>query len=79
MTNSIAASLLSQETRGMLARLARVKPFALQETMLPAAAISTAAQTAIEYYLARRRRRLRAELKAFVGWLASAAGSAAAL
>ena len=46
------AGLLAQETRALLTRLDRVRPFALQEPMLPAAAI--------EGYLARGRRSLRA-------------------
>ena len=50
---------LEREARAMLARLDRVKPFAVQETMLPAAALSPAAQTGIEHYLISGRRTLR--------------------
>ena len=53
----------------MLARLARVKPFALLEPMLPAAAISTPAQRAIERYLANGRRELRRRINEFRRWL----------
>ena len=41
----------------MLTRLARVRPFALHETMVPAAAVSVPAQAAIERYLAEGRAR----------------------
>lgn len=74
---SIASWLVSQEARALLTRLGRVKPFALQETMLPAAALTTAAQTAIEYYLASGRRRLRREIEAFIRWGEGADGAAA--
>jgi hypothetical protein len=74
---SIASWLVSLEARALLTRLRRIKPFALQETMLPAAALTTAAQTAIEYYLANGRRRLRRELDSFLRWLDSAEGAAA--
>ena len=47
----LATWMLEQEARALLTRLDRVKPFALQETMLPAAALSPAAQTGIEQYL----------------------------
>ena len=47
--------MLEQEARALLTRLARVKPFALQETMLPAAELMPDAQMAIENYLIRGR------------------------
>lgn len=53
----------------MLTRLARVKPFALHETMVPAAAVSVAAQSAIEAYLARGRRELRTRIHDYLAWL----------
>lgn len=53
----------------MLTRLALVKAFALHETMVPAAAVSIPAQSAIEHYLARGRRELRSRLHAFLIWL----------
>lgn len=61
--------MLAQETRALLTRLARVKPFALYETMVPAAAILPAAQTAIERYLAHGRRELRDQLHDYLRWL----------
>ena len=43
-----AAWLLEQEALALLTRLRQVRPFALQETMLPAAALTPTAQVAIE-------------------------------
>jgi len=74
---AVAARMLAEEARALLTRLARVKPFALQETMVPAAAISTEAQTGIETYLARGRRDLRAQILDYIAWLPSEAGRAA--
>jgi hypothetical protein len=68
---SYAAWMLDQEARALLTRLARVKPFALQESTLPAAGISSAAQVVIESYLTRGRRHLRELVHDFRGWLAS--------
>src|SRR5262245_49515650 len=53
----------------MLARLSRLKPFALHETMVPAAMPSSAAQVAIERYLAAGRRELRDRISGFRRWL----------
>ena len=61
--------LLEYEARALLARLARVKPFALYEPMVPAARPSTPAQAAIEAYLARGRRELRARVAAYISWI----------
>jgi hypothetical protein len=58
-----------RETQALLARLSRLKPFALHETMVPAAMPSRAAQRAFEEYLARGRRELRARIAAFRSWL----------
>ena len=66
--------LLEQEARALLTRLARVKPFALLEPMLPAAAVSPPAQTAIDNFLATGRRELRARIHGFTAWLRSPAG-----
>jgi hypothetical protein len=68
---SYAAWMLEQEARALLTRLARVKPFALQESTLPAAGISSAAQVAIESYLTVGRRHLRNLVHEFLTWLAS--------
>jgi len=63
---SFASWMLAQEARALLTRLARVKPFALHEPMLPAAAILPTAQTAIERYLAKGRRELRELVHAYL-------------
>ncbi|HXH97127.1 MAG TPA: hypothetical protein VNH40_07955 [Gaiellaceae bacterium] len=57
------------EARALLTRLGRVKPFALQETMLPAAALSPAAQVAIERLLVLGRLGLRKRVLAYLHWL----------
>ena len=64
-----ASWLLEQEARALLTRLARVKPFVLQETMLPAAGLMPDSQMAIENYLMRGRRRLRHLVNSFIDWL----------
>jgi hypothetical protein len=66
-----AAWMLEQEARALLTRLARVKPFALQESMLLAASLLPDAQVAIENFLTRGRRHLRVLVNAFIEWLHS--------
>jgi hypothetical protein len=61
--------MLAHEARALLARLALVKPFALQETMLPAAALLPAAEVAIDRILIADRRELRRLLHAYLRWL----------
>lgn len=61
----------------MLTRLARVKPFALSEAMVPAAAISTQAELAIERYLIKGRRELRSRVISYLQWLQGPEGRAA--
>lgn len=68
---------LAQEARALLTRLARVKPLALQETMVPAAALPPAAQAGIERHLAAGRRELGARVRAFLTWLEGPDGEAA--
>jgi hypothetical protein len=72
-----AAWLLEQEARALLTRLARVRPFALVESMVPAAAVSSEAQIAIEQYLADGRRELRTRVQHYVRWLRGPRGQAA--
>lgn len=62
-------TMLEQEARALLTRLARVKPFALQETMVPAAALSPAAHAAIEQHLLGGRREVRDQVMGYVRWL----------
>ena len=74
--STTAVWLLDQEARGLLTRLARVEPFALNMPMVVAAAVAPAAQRAIETYLARGRRELRGQVLAYLRWLRSPAGRA---
>jgi hypothetical protein len=74
-----AIRLLEDEARALLSRLARVKSFALHETMVPAAAVSIQAQAAIEYTLARGRRELRDAIHAYIRWLRSDEAASSAL
>jgi hypothetical protein len=67
--DTIAWNLLAQEARGLLARLNRITPFALQETMVPAAALAPVAVTGIEEFLASGRAELRAEVQGYLRWL----------
>ncbi len=61
---------LTQEARAMLTRLALVRPFAVHETMVPAAALSPVAQVAIERVLIGGRRELRTAILGYLRWLA---------
>lgn len=72
-----AVWFMAQETRALLARLARVKPFALHETMVPAAALLPSAQIAIEQFLARGRQELRDRAHDFLRWLGTREGQLA--
>ena len=73
-----ASWLLEQEARALLTRLDFVKPFVLQETTVPAAALMPAAQVSIDRYLMRGRRELRAQVLAYLRWLAGSGQAAAA-
>lgn len=72
--SSYAAWMLAQEARSLLTRLARVKPFALIEPMVPAAALLPAAQSAIERHLVLGRRELHGMVAQFMAWLEGPAG-----
>jgi hypothetical protein len=74
---SFAAWMLEQEARSLLVRLARLRPFALQEALLPAASLQPRAQLAIEALLARGRAELQGLVQKFLAWLASGTGRAA--
>lgn len=69
MPHSYAHWMLEQEARALLTRLARIRPFALHEPMVPAAALSTSAQSAVERYLAEGRRELRGRVQRYLAWL----------
>lgn len=64
-----ASWALEQEARALLTRLVRVKPFVLQESMLPAAGLLPDSQVAIERYLMTGRRHLRRLVDGFIDWL----------
>lgn len=66
---SAAARFLEDEARGLLTRLGKVQSFALHETMVPAAALTPIAQTAIEQFLVSGRSLLRARVHEFLTWL----------
>lgn len=66
---SYAHWMLDQESRALLARLSRVKPFVLDEPMLLAASLLPSAQIAIERFLATGRRELRQRIRHFLDWL----------
>ncbi|MGH9850141.1 MAG: hypothetical protein ACREBD_09805 [Blastocatellia bacterium] len=77
--HSLALSLLEQEARALLTRLDKVRPFAAQETMVPAAALPPAVLGAIDRYLLAGRRRVRQMVQSYLGWLRSPEGQAAPL
>jgi hypothetical protein len=61
--------LLAEEARAMLTRLDRVRPLVLEAPMVPAAALTFDAQTAVERFLFEGRRALRAQLLRYLDWL----------
>ena len=65
----LAAWLLEQEARALLTRLDRIHPFALSQTMVPAAMILPRTAAAIESYLLDGRRRLRRRVREFISWI----------
>ncbi|HKE14658.1 MAG TPA: hypothetical protein VKB80_07330 [Kofleriaceae bacterium] len=69
---------LEHEARGLLSRLGRVRSFALQETMVPAASLTVEAQSAIERFLTGGRRALRRQVRRFLAWIATPEARAAA-
>ncbi len=69
VVDSLASWMLVQEARALLVRLELVKPFVLQESMVPAAAASPLTQIAIERYLARGRQVLHNQVHRYLRWL----------
>jgi hypothetical protein len=65
----ISTRFLVHEARGLLTRLARVKPLVLNESTVQAAALLPPAIVAIERYLAAGRAELRARANAYLRWL----------
>ena len=74
---SFASTMLQQEARGLLTRLARVRPFVLVEPMLTAAAPLPHTQSAIDGYLIQGRKRLLNQVHEYLRWLESEQGQAA--
>jgi hypothetical protein len=69
-----AWQVLEHEARALLQRLSRIKSFALQETMVPAAALSVEAQAAVERHMARTIHRLKQRVLKFIEWIGSSEG-----
>lgn len=72
--DATTTSFMEYEVRALLARLARMKPFALHEAMVPAADISPQAAHVIERHMSLVRRRVRHDAEKFLAWLHSAEG-----
>jgi hypothetical protein len=71
---SPAFNFLDNEARALLTRLARVRPFAVQIPAVPAAAVSLAAQSAIEDFLIQGRRKLHRMVHEYLNRLNQPAG-----
>lgn len=69
MGNSSSIRLLELEARALLTRLQRIKPFALQMPMVPAAAVSPAAQSVMEAHMSLGKQRLTAIVHDYLRWL----------
>jgi hypothetical protein len=74
----LATRLLEHEARGLLTRLDQVRPFALHETMVLAAALPYQAHRIIERFLHRGRGTLRAKVHEYLRWLRGPGGRAGA-
>src|SRR5262245_33248868 len=72
--DSVASRLLTEEARALLTRLARLRPFALHMPMVTAAAISPAAQSAIETHMNKARSKLREMVNGFLQWMQGPGG-----
>lgn len=68
-TRRLSHSLLQLEARGLLARLDQIRPLALHETMVPAAALSPRASLAVERFLHTGRTLLRGQVREYLAWL----------
>jgi hypothetical protein len=64
------SDFLAAETRALLARVEALKPFVLQETMLPAAVLLPGALIGVENLLLCERAKLRGLGRAYLRWLA---------
>lgn len=66
---ALAPWWIEQETRALLTRLDRVRPFVLNMPMAPAASVSPVALASIEQHLLQGRTRLRRLAQRFLQWL----------
>ncbi|RSM87880.1 hypothetical protein DMH04_09135 [Kibdelosporangium aridum] len=71
-----AGDFLADETRALLTRVDRLRPFVLQETMLPAAALLPRTLVAIEALLLRERAKLHGLGQSYLRWLGGPGRSA---
>jgi hypothetical protein len=65
----LSSTLLEMEARGLLARLNQLRPLALHETMVPAAALPPRASLDIERFLHAGRVLLRRQVGEYLAWL----------
>ena len=68
---------LDQEARALLTRLSRIRPFSLQMPMVPAACVSNDTLSALERFMAQKRRSLNRMIGAYRLWIRSGAGASA--
>jgi len=67
--DQLSGALLETEARGLLARLNQLRPLALHETMVPAAALPPRAALDIERFLHSGRMLLRSQVQDYLAWL----------
>lgn len=67
--DQLSGTLLETEARGLLARLNQLRPLALHETMVPAAALPPRAALDIERFLHSGRMLLRSQVLEYLAWL----------
>jgi hypothetical protein len=65
----LSGSLLELEARALLTRLDQIRPLALHETMVPAAALPPRASLDVERFLHTGRKMLRSQVRAYLAWL----------
>lgn len=65
----LSSSLLELEARGLLSRLDHIRPLALHETMVPAAALPPRASLDVERFLHTGRKVLRNQVREYLAWL----------
>jgi hypothetical protein len=70
MQDAAVCTFLAHEAQALLARLSRIRPFVLSETMVPAASPPQATLQAIEQHLAQGRRQMRQQVRQFIAELA---------